>query len=68
MCTQRTCQKGDRSHCLLNCDLSDGSEVVVSVVGHDYPTEENGHDARELETLSKKVRTKGKEKPHGKLQ
>ena len=51
----------------MHCDLSDGGEVVVGVVRHDYATEENGHDPRELETFSEKVRTKGKEKPHGKL-
>ena len=39
----------------------------MSVVGHDNATEENGHDAREMETLCQEVGAKRKQEPHGKL-
>ena len=39
----------------------------MGVVGHDNTTEEDGHDARQLETLRQEVGTKCKQEPHGKL-
>ena len=35
---------------------------------HDYATEEDGHDAREMETFSQEVGAKSKQEPHGKLE
>ena len=40
----------------------------MGIVRHDNATEQDGHDAREMDALCKEVRTKGKDNPHGKLQ
>ena len=40
----------------------------MGVVGHDDATEEDGHDAREMEALRQEVGAESKQEPHGKLQ
>jgi hypothetical protein len=35
--------EGQRSHCLLHCDLSDGGQVEMSVVRHHNSAEQNCH-------------------------
>lgn len=40
---------------LLDCDACDWWEIVVGVVGHDQASEKDGHDAWEVEGLSKSV-------------
>ena len=60
--------EGERPHGLLHRDLSDGGEVVVGVVGHDEATEQDGHDAGQVDTLGQGVRGVDEAEHQGELQ
>ena len=56
------------AHCLPHRDLRDGRQVVMRVVRHDYAAEQNGHNARQMNTFSKCVRKVREYEHHAKLQ
>ena len=60
--------EGERPHGLLHRDLGDGREVVVGVLAHDDSTKEDGHDARQVDTLGQGVGYVDEAQHQGKLQ
>ena len=52
----------------LRNDLSDGGHVVVGVVGHDHPTEQDSHDTREMDTLGQCIGGVDEAQHQGELQ
>ena len=64
----QTCHEGNGSPCLLYSDLCDRRQVDVCVVWHDNPTEQNGHDTRQVQSLRQAVGSIGKHQHHAKLQ
>ena len=65
---RRFTDKSKGSHSLLHGDLGDGGHVVVGVVGHDHSTEQDGHDARQVDPLSQCIRSVDEAQHQGKLQ
>jgi len=60
--------KCNSSHRLLHCYLRDGRQIVVGVVRHDNPAEEDGHYSRQMNAFCQCVGQVSEHQHHAKLQ